>query len=154
MTPEALYFIPGSLKDKDEHIEVVDGHHVTAKQKGKVQIKMCDNNGDPFIATLHNVLLTPDLCNKLFSIITLINLVHNCLFTKGFCTVYFGSKEKNAVTLPHIAQRKYAFLGEINEMSKTRKLPARDKIALELLHQILGHRSTRSLLSVYTVYVW
>ena len=71
------------------------------------------------------------------------NSVHNFLFPKGFCNVYFGEKEKNAVTLPHSAQRKHAFLGEINEMSKTKKLTARKKIALELLHQILGHRSTR-----------
>ena len=32
-------------------------------------------------------------------------------------------------------------------MSKKNKLPARKKIALELLHKILGHRSTRSLLA-------
>ena len=30
---------------------------------------------------------------------------------------------------------------------KGKKLPARNKIALELLHHILGHRSTRSLLA-------
>ena len=49
--------------------------------------------------------------------------------------VYFGAKEKNAITLPYSAQRKHAFLGEIKEMSKTKKLPARKKITLELLHQ-------------------
>ena len=49
--------IPGMLEDTDKHIEVLDGHHVTEKQKVQVQIKMCDNNGYPFIATLHNVLL-------------------------------------------------------------------------------------------------
>ena len=32
MTPEVWYFIPGLLKDMDKHIEVADGHHVTAKQ--------------------------------------------------------------------------------------------------------------------------
>ena len=32
-------------------------------------------------------------------------------------------------------------------MSKKNKLPARKKISLEILHQILWHRSTRSLLS-------
>ena len=32
-------------------------------------------------------------------------------------------------------------------MSKTKKLPARDKISLKLLHQRLGHRSTRSFLA-------
>ena len=58
------------------------------------------------------------------------------------------------VTLPHSAQKKHAFLGEIREMSKTKKLPSRNKIDLELLHQRLGHRYTRSLLDVDTAKVW
>ena len=49
MTPRVSYFIPGPLEDMDKHIEVADGHHITAKQKEQVQIKMCDNNRDPFI---------------------------------------------------------------------------------------------------------
>ena len=60
MTPEFTDSIPGSLEDTDK-----------------------------FIATLYNVLLAPNLCNRLFSIITLMNSGHNCLFHKGFCTVYF-----------------------------------------------------------------
>ena len=68
MTPEVSYFIPGSLEDTDKHIEVVDGHYVTAKQKGRVRINICNNHGDPFIATLHKVLMAPDLCDGLFSI--------------------------------------------------------------------------------------
>ena len=56
MTPEVSDFIPSSLEDTDKYIEVADGHHVTAKQKGQVQIKMCNDNGKYFIATLHNVL--------------------------------------------------------------------------------------------------
>ena len=115
---------------------------------------MCDNHGYTFIATLHNVLLAPALCNRLFSIITLMNSGHTCLFHKGFCTVYFRSKEKSEVTLPHSAQRKHAFWGGIKEMSKIKKLPSRKKIALELLHQRLGHRSTRSLLAGDTDNVW
>ena len=109
MKAEVSDFIPGSLEDTDKHTEVADGHHVTAKQKGQVRIKMCDDYGDPFIATLHNVILAPDLCDRLFSIITLLNSGHTCLFHKVFCTVYFGGKEKNTVTLPHSAQRKHAF---------------------------------------------
>ena len=70
---------------------------------------MCDNIGKKFAATLYNVLLAPDLCNRLFSIITLMNAVHMCPFYKGFCTVYFGAKEDNAVTLPHSAVRKHDF---------------------------------------------
>ena len=60
----------------------------------------------------------------------------------------------NAVTLPHNEQRKREFLREIKEMSKTKKLPSRKKIASEFLHQILSHRSTRSLLDGYTGNVW
>ena len=104
---------------------------------------MCDGNGKSFIATLHNVLLAPDLCDRLFSIITLMNSGHTCLFHKGFCTRYFGAENKNTVTLPHSAQRKHAFLGKIMEKSKKNKLPSRMKIALELIHQRLGHISTR-----------
>ena len=48
---------------------------------------------------------------------------NTCLFHKGFCTVYFGAKEKNKVTLPHIPQRTHAFLGEMKKMSKTKKMP-------------------------------
>ena len=115
---------------------------------------MCDDNGNKFVATLYNVLLAPELCDRLFSIITLMNAGHMCLFHKGFCTVYFGAKEDNAVTLPHSAVRKHAFSGKIQDVSKKKKYPARKKIALELLHQRLGHISTRSLLSGDTANIW
>ena len=132
---KSLGFIPGSFEDIDKYIEVADGHHFMAKKKGQVQIQMCDDNGNPSIVTLHNVLLAPDLCDRLFSIITLMNSGYTCLFQKGFCTVYFGADKRNAVTLPHSAQRKHAFLGKIKNMSKKNKLPVRKKIALKLLHQ-------------------
>ena len=69
MTPEVLDFIPGSLDDKDKHIEVVDRHHVIAKQKVQLRIKICDDNRNTFIATLHNVILAPDLCDRIHGII-------------------------------------------------------------------------------------
>ena len=84
MTLGVTDFIPGSLEDTDKYIEVADGRHVMAKQKGSVRIQMCDNNRKTFITTLYNVLLAPDLCYRLFSIITLINTGHTCLFQKGF----------------------------------------------------------------------
>ena len=92
---------------------------------------MCDDHGDPFIPRLHNVLLAPELCNRLFSIVTLMNSGHTYLFHKRFCTVYLRGREKNAVMLPHITQRKHAFLGEMKELLKTKKLPSRKKVALE-----------------------
>ena len=63
-------------------------------------------------------------------------------------------KRENAVTLPHSAQTKHAFLGEIKEISKTKKLPARKKISLESLNQILYHRYTRSLLAGDSANFW
>ena len=106
----------------NKYIEVADGHYVTAKQKGQVQIKMCDNNGHPLITTLHNVLLAPDLCDRLFSSITLINLGHTCLFKKGFSKVNFDDNKENSVTLPHSAQRKHAFF-----VKKRSKRPSQRK---------------------------
>ena len=66
MTPEVSDFIPGYLEDTDKYTEVADGHHVTVKRKGQARIIMCDDNGKTFIATLHNVLLAPDLCKRFF----------------------------------------------------------------------------------------
>ena len=97
-------FIPGSLEDTDKYIEVADGNHVMVKQKGQVQLRMCDDNRDTFIATLHYELLEPDLCDRLLPIITLMNLGHTCLFHKGFCMVYFDKKDKMRL-LYHIVHR-------------------------------------------------
>ena len=84
MTAQISDLIPHLLEYTDKYIEVADGNYVTAKQRGKVQIKMCDNNGDTFIMTLHNVLLEPDLCDGLFSNIVLMTLEHTYLFHKWF----------------------------------------------------------------------
>ena len=70
-----------------------------AKKKGQGQIRICDNNRDSFIGTLHNVLLALDICDKLFSNIMLINLSHNCLSDKGFCTCTLATRRKKAGTL-------------------------------------------------------
>ena len=63
-------------------------------------------------------------------------------------------QKKNVVTLLHSAQRKHAFLGEIKQMSKGNQLPSRNRTALEFLQQILGHRSTRSLMAGDNDNVW
>ena len=93
---------------------------------------MFDDNGKTFIATLYNVLFAPDLCNRIFSIIMLMNAGHTCLFHKGFFTVYFGAKEDNAVTLAHSAVRKHNFMVKSMESSKknAKRNPKRNKIAL------------------------
>ena len=67
------------------------------------------------------------------------NAGHTCIFHKGFCMLYFGAKEDNAVTLPYSAQRKHDFTGKIQDVSKKNEYPERKKIALEVLQQRLGH---------------
>ena len=47
-----------------------------------------------------------------------LNAGNTFLFNKGFCTVYFGEENKNAVTLPHSEQREHDFAGKIKNMSK------------------------------------
>ena len=59
---------------------------------------------------LHNVPLEPDLFNSVYLSITLMDLVYNYLFHKGFCTVYYGDNKKNAVNMTHSAQSKHVFL--------------------------------------------
>ena len=67
---------------------------------------------------------------QVISITALMNLGYACLFHKGFCTLYFGAKEKNAAALPYSAQKKHAFWGKIKQMSKTKKFPSRKKFYL------------------------
>ena len=50
----------------DKHVEVADKHHITDNKKGQVKIKVCDNNGYTFIATLHNVILATYICDRVF----------------------------------------------------------------------------------------
>ena len=66
MTTQIFDLIPGSLEDTDNYIGVAGGHYLTAKQKGKVRIRMCEENRYPLISTLKSVLLSLDLCNRLF----------------------------------------------------------------------------------------
>ena len=84
------------------------------------------------------------------------NAGHTCLFHKGFYMVYFGAREDNAVTLPYSLVRKHAFMvkkyGDCKE--KIKKKSKKKEIALEFMHQRLGHRSTRYLMAVDTTNVW
>ena len=76
MTPNISIFILVSMVETDNYIEVVDGHFVTAKQTGEVQIKLSVNNGKPSIDTLCNILFDPDLCDLLFFNNKIINSGH------------------------------------------------------------------------------
>ena len=87
---------------------------ILSQQKtGKSQIKIRDEKGKPSVATLYNAIFNPDSCNRLFSIITLMNLGHTSLFHKGFYIGFFSANEQNAAKSPHSAQRKHELLIKI-----------------------------------------
>ena len=69
MAPDISDFIPGLLVETDKYIEDEVGNFIAAKEKGEVQIEMCDNNVKPFIATSENVLLAPDFFDRLFPVL-------------------------------------------------------------------------------------
>ena len=92
------------MVETDKYIKVADGNFVTVKQTGEIQIKIPDNNGKTLIDKFYNALFAPDLCDQLFSIITLMNSGHTCIYHKGFCTVFFSDNEHTAVKLLHSAQ--------------------------------------------------
>ena len=69
---------------------------------------MRNDNGEPFISTLYNLLFAPDLCDQLFYIIMLMNAEHTCLLLKGFSFLIVN--QHNAVTLPHSVHRKHEAL--------------------------------------------
>ena len=51
--------------------------------------------------------------------------------------MYFGAKEDNAVTLPHSAVRKHAFMGK--SMEKSKKNPARKNCFRIVASNIRAH---------------
>ena len=105
--------------ETDKYIEVSYGNFVTDKQTVQVQIKMCYYYGRPFTATVYNIILAPNLCDQLFSMIMLINLVHTWLFRKVFGTVFFSDNEQKSVTLTHRTQRKHALLVKMKGKSES-----------------------------------
>ena len=107
MIPEISDFIPVSLAETYQYIKVPDGHIIIEKQTEKFQIEMRDYNGKPFIAMLYSVLLVPDLCDQIFSIIKLMNSGHTCLSCKRFCAIFFSNNKQNVVTLLNSAKRSH-----------------------------------------------
>ena len=75
----------------------------------------------------------------------LMNLGQACLFNKQFCTIYVDNKNKNAVILPHSAQRKHFFGGGKANININENRTYKD-FFLGLLHHRLGHRSINSLI--------
>ena len=69
MAPDISDFIPVSMLERYKYIEATDGHLVTAKKTGEAQIKMYDDNGKPFIATLYTILFLQNFAIDYFTIL-------------------------------------------------------------------------------------
>ena len=135
--------------ETDKYIEVADGHFIAAKKTREVQIKIRDENGKPFIVTLYNMILAPDSCNRLFSIVTLMNLGHTWLLYKGVLHGLFWWKQTEHGDITVYCTKKTCNRGKNEGKVKIKKQIPKNKFSLELLHQILGHRFKRSLLHGY-----
>ena len=68
MTPYISYFIPGSFVETKKKKEVSDTF-CHSKIKRTSSNKMSDDNGKSSISKLYNILVAPDLCDLIFSII-------------------------------------------------------------------------------------
>ena len=68
--------------------------------------------------------------------------------------VFFSDNDQKEVTLLHITKMKHLFLVKTKEKTKSQKQIPRKKFSLKFLHQRLGHRSARSLLTVDTETFW
>ena len=69
------------------HLCCIWEFHHSKTNRGSTN-KRRDNTSKRFIAMSYSILLAPELCNRLFSIIRLLNLGHTCLFQKWFAQTY------------------------------------------------------------------
>ena len=58
------------------------------------------------------------------------NLGNNYFFHKGICRVYFGDRNKDAVTIQNSAHKKHAFLEKTMNISKLKKIVIRKEVTL------------------------
>ena len=113
---------------------------------------MCNDAGKPFIETLYNVFITPYLHYQLFYIITLMKkqLYHSWIFLHHFLKIH--PTELSDIIKYHT--QKHAFQVQTKEKSKPKTTIPISRTSLELHHQRLGHRPTRSIVDGDTASIW
>ena len=143
MKSEILNFVMGLLAETDKYIGVANGHFVTTI--GEVQIK-CGT-------TMENHSLLRYITWNWYQT-CVIDFPHYYVHELGTYldlhekfARFFSDNKKNVVTLQLCAQIKHAFWVKTKEMSKSQKHIPKNKNSLELWHQILWHKYTRSLLA-------
>ena len=82
---------------------------------------MCNDKGYNIITTFHNILLAQDLCNRLFSIIRLLNSGHTLFILQKVLHSVLWKQGENVVSLLQSALRKHECLGEISKCQNQRK---------------------------------
>jgi len=153
-------------------VEVADAHIIHCSTTGKVKISMLDDHGDPLVAELHGCMYVPGLSRRLFSITRFATNGHHAPITKDNVTLYFGP-QACPVTIPlcnrlniannaRIVRRPLLPWGNtsqehrlIPDCSVSRRGQNHVKyVNLSLLHDRLGHRAMRTLLSADEHNVW
>jgi transposase InsO family protein len=141
-------------------VEVADGHIIKCTTTGKIAVDMLDDEGIRVQAVLENVMYVPGLTQRLFSITDFVNNGNTATFEKNALRLYFG-KRKIPVTIQMSNGRVSAMPAQSKLQEKKVQFTSspsatkpKKRIRAELLHDRLGHRSTKTILAGSTHEVW
>jgi hypothetical protein len=101
MTPRSADLI-NVVEGQNLGVGVADGHIIKCSTTGDVLIKMLDDNGDEFTATLKDVMYVPGLSRRLFSITKFARHGHVAVIKDNGIILYF-EPHTAAVTLTHFS---------------------------------------------------
>jgi len=109
-------------------VEVADGHIIKCTTTGNTRISMQDDNGNPFNATLSEVMDIPGLSRHLFSITQFAQHGHRALVQEHGTTLWFGPRNL-PVTIPYnktgksMASNLAVLKSDINHNDTYHKIP-------------------------------
>jgi transposase InsO family protein len=166
MTPRSADLI-NVVEGQNLGVEVADGHIIKCSTTGDVPIKMQDDDGEEFTATLKDIMYVPGLSRRLFSITKFARHGHMAVIKDNGITLYF-EPNSTAVTLSALAggnnlaadirvHQQNAISGEFHATPSARQRDHtnnKKRLSLELLHNRLGHRKCRTLLAAGEHNLW
>jgi hypothetical protein len=150
-------------------VEVADGHIIKCSPTGNILMKMLDDDGDEFAATLQDVMYVPGLSRHLFSIKKFAHHRHVAVIMDNGIILHFephaatvtltqlsGGHNLAADIRVHHQQHDtddYHMVPSARQRDHTTST-AKKRISLELLHTRLGHRKCRTLLAASEHNLW
>ncbi len=165
MTPR-LMDLTNVVEGQGLGVEVADGHIIKCSTTGDVIIRMQDDNGSNFTATLKDVMYIPGLSRRLFSITKFAHHGHKALIQDNGIILYF-EPHAAAVTLSplsgtntvaaDIRVHTSSYNEEHHSVPSARHrehTTNKKQLSIELLHTRLGHRKCRTLLAASEHNLW